>query len=352
MIARSTRNAVASQAVPSRKKSSGFTLLELMVAMSIFLVIGGAAISLFKQNASLFTDQQTQVGVNISLRNSLALMQTDAVNAGDGYFTSTSTNSWPIGVTIANGAGPIDTLNIITAATAPAQLPLASCVNTNTGTTVTLVPPPLPATLTAGQFSTGDEVLFLNGAGNQMTVATLTAPGAAVGANVQLTFNPTLATGANNAANDVLGLTTNFDTSDPNYQLGVQYCQNSGDWVAKLSSITYTVDPVANQLTRKVGAAAADVIADQIIGFKVGAATYQSAGNTSTTAYAYNAAAAPPAGYLSKFNSIRSVRVSIIGRTPPTRFLNNNFKNSFDGGNYRIESLSTVINPRNLSMND
>ncbi len=43
-----------------------------MVAMTIFLVIGGAAMSLFSQHANLFTTQQGEVGLNMTLRNALA----------------------------------------------------------------------------------------------------------------------------------------------------------------------------------------------------------------------------------------------------------------------------------------
>jgi hypothetical protein len=305
-----------------------------MVAMGVFLVIGGAAMSLFDQHAKLFGEQQSQAALNISLRNSLAQIQGDAVNAANGFFQS-STVAWPIGVTIANVAGGFDTLNIITAATIPAPL-TAGCILT-TGTTVTIVP---PAGLTAGQFSTNDEILFLNGAGNQITTAKLSAPGAVAGANITLTFNSTDINGINTPTNDKLGISTQaFDTSD-NDQLGIQYCQSTGDWVVKLSSITYTVD-AANRLTRQVGSNPSDVVADQVIAFKVGGSLFAAAGGTSGS-YRYDAPAYKP-------NLIRSVRVSLIGRTPPTV---TSFKNAFDGGNYKIEALSLIINPRNLSMND
>ena len=63
--------------------SGGFTLVELMVAMTIFLVIGGTAMSLFSQHANLFTTQQGEVGLNMTLRNALQQIQTDAVQAGN-----------------------------------------------------------------------------------------------------------------------------------------------------------------------------------------------------------------------------------------------------------------------------
>ena len=90
--------------------------------------------------------------------------------------------------------------------------------------------------------------------------------------------------------------------------------------------------------------------------FKVGAATYGT-GNETTTAFvqfnASNATTATPAGYSNQFTMIRSIRVSLIGRTQPDSIYRKQFSQFFfDGGQYRIQALSLVINPRNLSMND
>jgi hypothetical protein len=101
-----------------------------------------------------------------------------------------------------------------------------------------------------------------------------------------------------------------------------------------------------NQLTRTFGTNNPDVIADQIIGFKVGASVFTSAGGGASGAYRYDG----PAAY--KARAVRSIRVSVIGRTPPTQFTASSFRNTFDGGRYKIEALSLVVNPRNLSMND
>src|SRR5262249_39825173 len=94
----------------AKRNDRGFTMVELMIAMTVFLVIGAAAMSLFKQHASLFNDQQYQIGLNVSLRNALAQMEADIVNAGTGWYNATNNvSSWPIGVTIVNqtagGAG-------------------------------------------------------------------------------------------------------------------------------------------------------------------------------------------------------------------------------------------------------
>ena len=72
------------------KRSSGFSLLELMIAMAVFVIIGGAAMTLFRQNTNLFTDQQGTTALNINLRNALTQIQNDVVNAANGYNAATS----------------------------------------------------------------------------------------------------------------------------------------------------------------------------------------------------------------------------------------------------------------------
>ena len=86
-----------------RSAARGFTLIELTIAITVFLVIGAAAMSLFKQHASLFSDQQYQIGLNVSLRNALSQMENDVVNAGTGWYNAANNvASWPIGVKIVN----------------------------------------------------------------------------------------------------------------------------------------------------------------------------------------------------------------------------------------------------------
>ncbi len=110
----------------------------------------------------------------------------------------------------------------------------------------------------------------------------------------------------------------------------------------------------SNQLVRTTAATVVnpDIIADNIIGFKVGAATYGTgSGTTSSPSYSFNASnatTATPAGYNNQFTMIRSIRVSLIGRTQPGQFTGSDFRNSYDGGGIGIQALSLVINPRNL----
>jgi prepilin-type N-terminal cleavage/methylation domain-containing protein len=347
------------QLAPARRlrrgaKSFGFTLIELMVSMAVFLVIGGTAMSLFSQHAKLFNDQQGTVGLNISLRNALSQIENDTVQAGNGFYGSLSTANTPVGITITNNAGAFDSFYIIQAGT-PTGVPLdpaIACppgVNTTLGN-ATLVPPP---GITTGNFPAGTVVLFMNGAGNQMTVATIKTATAA-GTKINITYNGTNGDGTNGSGNDPFGLTAvPTALTDPD-QFTSSFCPSNGDYVVPLTWVQYSVDAQNRLLRTNSGQPLnPDFIADQIIGFKVGAATFQSTGGTtSSPAYSFSAPSAPPVGYSSKFSLIRSVRVSIIGRTPPNKYTGTNFRNSFDGQNYKIESLSLVINPRNLSMND
>src|SRR6185369_71634 len=53
----------------------------------------------------LFTEQQNQSAMNVVLRNAIAQMQMDVVNAGAGYYPSQDIPAWPIGITIENRNG-------------------------------------------------------------------------------------------------------------------------------------------------------------------------------------------------------------------------------------------------------
>jgi type II secretory pathway pseudopilin PulG len=138
----------------NRKAAAGFSLVELMVAMLIFMIIGGAAVALVKKHVPIFTSQQNQTGLNISMRNAVAQLQIDVVNAGTGYYQGVNIPSWPIGITIVNsapgtgcfnaatlsyGATCFDRLNIIAIR---ARLPQILRTLART-----VFPPPLPASL-------------------------------------------------------------------------------------------------------------------------------------------------------------------------------------------------------------
>jgi hypothetical protein len=190
----------------------------------------------------------------------------------------------------------------------------------------------------AADYHNGDQVLLVKSDGSQMTTTILTADGSVTGGKVKLSHNPTGADGTNDVVGDPLALSNNTDSN----KLGTQFCNT--DWVLKLAPITYSVDatdPTDPKLVR-TQSGVTNVISEQVIGFKVGATIWN--GTTDNT-YSFDSSS-----YAYDWQRVRSIRVSLIGRTGTDG--GNNFRNTFDGGPYRIESVSVVINPRNLSMND
>ena len=389
-----------------RTRSAGFSLLELLVAISIFLIIGGVTLGLFSQHQPMFNQQQNQAALNIQIRNSIMQLQTDVVNAGSGYLTATDLPSGVVGVTISNslpttacntpstytyGSTCFDTLNVInidstvavahpdsgTFATGYATTS-TDCTNTNTGS-IYLFP---SGTTTAATLATEmdnaynnnaeKELLLVNSAGTKMTTIMLTsAPTAATHNSVSslhLAFNATTSSGWNTTANDPLNIAA-YETDPPASNSTTpngnplvsdgNYC--SGDYVLVLQPITYSVStatPSNPELMRTVGGVST-VLAQQVIGFKVGAMLWDV--NTTCTGdptlatdsptYCYDSST-DSVGYSSNWTKLRSVQVSLIGRTTPNPGASYTFRNSFDNGPYQIEGVNVVINPRNMSMND
>jgi len=355
-----------------RRSSSGFSLVELMIALVLFLVIAGAGVRLVQKHVPMSTAQQNQAGLNLVMRNAMAQMQVDIVNAGSGYYPGANIPAFPIGITIQNnvvagaancydaatftyGANCFDTINIIESdPTVPPSHPAdigSNCVSTTSSTLFSIPTGTTTADQLAADFHTGDELLLLKGDGSQMTTVVLTKDAQVSGDKVQMQHNPTGADGTNSS--EMFGIANAADSN----KLGTQFCTN--DWVLKIKGLTYSVDatdPTDPKLVRKTNGANPDVIAEQIIGFKVGAMTWNTSTGDDQATYSFNATAPPPGpgcnsncGYNSDWALIRSVLVSVIGRTPPNP--TDTFRNTFDTGPYRVEAISVVINPRNLSMN-
>jgi Tfp pilus assembly protein PilW len=333
--------------------------MELLVAMAVFMIIGGAAFSLVRRHVPLFANQQNQAGLNITLRNAAAQMQIDVVNAGTGFYTGLNIPAWPVGVTIINnpagtncydaasktyGATCFDTLNVIaTDLATPAAMAAntsagTGCNNTNLSTALYLIPSGTTAGALAARYKTGDQILLVKNDGSQMTTTVLTSDASVVGSTVKITHNITNADGTNSIGNDPLAITNTADSG----VLGVQFCPT--DFVLKLAPITYYVDASNNTNPKlmRLQNGTANVVSEQIVGFKVGASIWN--GSNDQT-YDFDAS-----HYNHNWSAIRSVRISLIGRTGPNP--NGNFQNTFDGGNYKVEAVSVVVNPRNLSMND
>jgi type II secretory pathway pseudopilin PulG len=383
---------------PRHGNAAGFTLVEFLVAMTMFVVLSGAVLEMFAKQAPYFTRQQNLAGVNISLQNAVSQMQLDLANAGTGYYPGAIIAAAPIGATIINtpsGAGAcnvaatftytaacFDTLNILTlnpnippAHPTNATGGTASTICSNVNTSPFYIQPnafTAPTTLaqaltaTAAEFKAGDQLLLITtgGATHSITGPTggnsATASSGTLVNSIVLTAAPTI--GANYVSlpftvapagslytTDPLGVSTVDSTN-----LGGAFC--AADWVMKLEPTTYGIDVTNAQdpkLTRTQNGNV-DTIAEQIIGFKVGAATWVSALNTSSLTYSFygkNLSTANPKGYGNNFELIRSVRVTMLGRTNPNPDPSYTFRNTFDGGPYQVIDASVVINPRNMTMN-
>jgi prepilin-type N-terminal cleavage/methylation domain-containing protein len=352
---------------------AGFTLLELMLAMAMFVVVCGAVFLLFRQAMPTYTNQQNLAGLNISVQNAVAQIQQDLVNAGTGYYSGSNIPSWPVGVSVINqsdttscvtgspytySAGCFDSLNIITSDpnTAPQHLGASgSTVNTYSSTSMVLYTPGLTGaqlTTLAASYKSGDELLLVNSSGLVMTTIKLSSAGAVSGGAVKLSYNSTNSDGTNSTTNDPLGITTHSTTVDNGAAVfGVSY--GNTDWILRLQPITYQEDvsTPSNPQLERVQSGVTNVLATQIIGFRIGASLWNDAHNTGTQTYNYQASTYGT-GY--DFTIVRSIRVSIIGRTTPASGDTGvyNYQNNFDGGPYQVIGAAVIVNPRNLSMTD
>lgn len=370
--------AVKTSLSAERKAWAGFTLVELMVAMAVFMVVGGAAVGLIKQHLPLYTSEQNQAALNVGIRNAVAQMQMDVVNAGSGFYPGANMPFFPVGITISNAgttscfnattfaySGCFDRLNVITADdTIPPAHPSGNALGTatvdTTSTTLFLTFPGVTPTPTAANLATwastfvaGTELLLIQGGTDfsnstpRMTTVTLTsAVGTVSGNAIQVTHTATLAGGVPAVLPDPLGIITSGDSD----QLTNSF-DPAQDYVIRLSAITYGIDATSDPSNPKLVrvsygsalAGAQNVIAEQIIGFKVGA------WNTFTNSYIYDSTLPKGlTGYGGDWTSIRAVRIDLTARAAPNSA--SKFRNGLDGGPYQVQKISVVINPRNLSM--
>ncbi|MGO9304700.1 MAG: type II secretion system protein J [Candidatus Korobacteraceae bacterium] len=422
---------------PATRAEKGFSLLELVVAMAVFLLISGMSFSLFNQQQKSAQLLQGLTALNVALRNSVAELQMDVVGGGSGYFQNVIMPSWPVGVTIVNNMDPngtscynsttktyswkcFDQLTIVAAASQTVYPAIhatdntggtsgtANCSNTTNGTaygqaasvTVNGVTTTWTLANTAAEFKSGDQLLFVtnNGTVNKITTVVLTANATVTNTNtaVKFTFSPTNVDGSNSLPSDPLDITAcdgNANCAASNQLASPpSFCGTS--WIIKLSPITYLVcagpgssnplntnncdqttnspdieDPKLTRVQTVNGVTTKSVVMEQVIGFRVGAALWnggtasveQQAGDSVTTSYNYLAStycvggtgATCTGGSLLPYNFslVRSVRVSLIGRTAPST-TNTGFENAFDSGHYQVQGVAVVVNPRNMSMND
>lgn len=361
------------------RKLAGFTLVELMMAMLLFMIIGAAAVSLIKKHMPLYASEQNQASMNVGVRNAVAQMQMDVVNAGSGFYPGANMPFFPVGITISNSGTTgcsdasfnyttcFDRLNVITADdTIPPAHPSSNSAGTavvdTTSTTLFLTfpgvsPPPTNADLTkwaTTKFVAGTELLLIQGGTDfsnsnpRMTTIQITSGvGTVVGSAIQVSHTATLAGGVPATLPDPMGIITSGDSD----QLTNSF-DPLQDYAILLSGVSYGVDAStpSNPKLVRVGFGAAltgaqNVIAEQIIGFKVGA------WNTYTNSYIYDSTLPKGAtGYGGDWTSIKAVRIDLTARAPINTDPSYKFTNKLDGGPYQVQKISVVINPRNLSM--
>lgn len=359
--------------------NSGFTLLEMMVAMAVFMVVAGAAVTLYRRHVPLATMQQNQTATNITLRNAAAQLQTDLGNAGSGFYQGANIPAVPVGVAVVPGtgtchtagttlyaAGCFDTLNIISIdpSIPPAHpdpngnVNGAGCTNAQNmaNSSILSIDPIAPTTNAqlASYFNAGDELLVISEDGTTMDTVTLTKAGKVNGNKVDLQHNANGANGVN--AGELYGIAS----STTNNKLGTNFCSTA--WVLKISAVTYAVDAATNPadpvLIRYVNnnVANAATIADQVIGFRIGALAQSQNDPVAFPSPAPNTQDCPLQWWYDTscydLTTIHAVEVSLIGRTNPINGQVAGFTNTFDNGNYKVESISVVVDPRNLSMNN
>jgi type II secretory pathway pseudopilin PulG len=374
-----------------RKLVAGFSLVELMVAMSVFMVVGGAAIALVRKHMPLFNSAQNQTNLNITLRNAVAQFQMEVVNAGTGFAGSTATTFSPMGVTISKAtstackttatyvAACFDQFTLISV---DSTLPLlAPTDSTLIGTADTSKSPLFlinPAGGTAANYTAwaalipaGTELMFVQGGtdipAGQALISIVTVASVTSGTNnIQITttsqnktvscaagtFAPGQASGTPDTTDILQDHLRIYDAAECGRFTGTF---NPGlDYVVKLiAGATYSVDasnPANPKLVRTNAAGTQDVIAEQIIGFTVGAWSSQKCPSP--------CAGAPTPGYTTDpldygkdWASIRSLQVQLVARATPNSDNPSAFQNAYDGGNYQVQGVSVVVNPRNLNTN-
>lgn len=416
-----TRHPVTS----ARQKSKGFSLLEMLVAMAVFLLVAGAAFSLFNRHLLLATQQQSLSNVNIGLRNAMSQLELDLAGAGKNLFSGvqqagTPVNPFSLGVIIRNqtpaaagacvagadwayptDAACFDSLTIINAkqcgGTSASVLQIDDPGNSTESLASSSIVwgndfnPGANLANDATCYKAGDEILVIQPSTGTaptcdnnvqfnycMAVVTLTKDAQVSGNKIQLQHNPT------GAGADPLQVLFNA-TGANNYQnangLGVGY--SDGAYIVDLgdgsNDVTYAVVPNPtvggdDQLVRCTGAtctaANAQVLTDQVIGFKIGAILWDNSKTNATddanffydaSKYCTDAIAGtdcsttpPPANDPFDFSLIRAVRISMIARTTPNSdaAINRNFKNGFDGGPYLVQQGSVAVDLRTITNSD
>jgi prepilin-type N-terminal cleavage/methylation domain-containing protein len=375
----------------SRSKTRGFTLMEMLVAMTIGLVVLGSSLSLFNKAVQLSFIVTQRAEMQQNGRSAIDMMAKDISLAGSGipsggvqlpdgvggtpskfgcdttkcYITN---NQFPLGnnffgvipnpgiglsVKTTTGAlGPAT--DVITLAYTDSTFPLnqwAVTVNT-AGTIATFsLPNPLPNPLPvpwpptavndpAQGLKTGDLVLLTNNLGSAVGEVTLVAP---AGANVNVTFG-------------------NLDTLNINQSTAasgnIKALNGGSGWVAKRlllisyyidippgpDGIRYTADDGPPRLMRQVNGQPPNPVAENVSGLQL---SYDIFNDISGVATANLKDAGMSVG--NSPNQIRKVNLVVSTRSP-LRGGSNVGGNSVGG--FQTLDLATAVSARDMSFKD
>jgi len=295
----------------------GFSLIELLVAMAVFLIVAGAAFSLFNKHVAIATSQENLSGVNIGLRNAVSQLQMDLAGAGTNLLATSpgAPVAFSLGVIVQNNvpgksaactpnaaswAYPTDSacFDSLTVTNPKPKAPLLVIADPGNRegldtSSIIFAADPNGGDLAADAsfFKNGDEILVVNpnntnntGPGGAptcgsvaisyycMTIVSLTKDAEVAGGKIQLQHNPT---GAGGLAQDCPGISctdplgvifspTHSGTGDTSYTNALGAGFQNGAFIVDLGtggqSVTYAVqadpaNPVDTQLVRCGGAA-------------------------------------------------------------------------------------------------
>jgi len=338
------------------QSSRGFSLVELMVAVTLTLLILSGVISLFRQgiHTSGMTTQRTEMQQNA--RVALNLMAQDLSVAGTGFplggiqlpagtgsqnprygcdinsqcnVAQNATDNWLYGITPGDGLGP--TINgvatdVVTLVYRDPNLPLDHNV--------------LASVATAGdsiQVNAGDVSLIsdaAHGVKNGDVLVLCNAHGCAAGAVTSIS-SATI----NFAANDPLkfnqtGAASGKIASIANSGSPVTYPPTSA---YRVLITRYYIDSATSRLMRQVNALPTVAVAENVENLQI---TYDTFDDATLTATA-NLSSLP--GTYGVLNQIRKINVTVSVRAP----LQDTFK-----AKYERFSLKTSVSARNLAFRD
>jgi type II secretory pathway pseudopilin PulG len=243
-------------------------------------------------------------------------------------------------------------------------------------------PTTLTLAATASSYKVGDHLFLVKQNGSAYTSVVLTAvPTVASGSKAVLfTFQPTAANGTNTLQHDPLNITacSGASTCPPAAETTSPFTDSfsGSDYILKLLWATYQVcsgpgspttpnapfacdqtatspDIADPKLMRTFNGVTTQVM-DQVIGFKAGGSVWNTPnGSADVTSYNYDSSTytqnSTAGANAYNFTLLRSVRVSLIARTPPINTKNYVYRNAFDSGPYQVQGTVVVVNPRNMN---